>query len=408
MASFLFLENYFLSETFSDVCFVIKTDVQTFKMPAHKVILAAGSSELKRRFDENNDLNTIEIMATTAVAFKEFLFTFYSQCPEQLFSTTNAYGVLNLAKTFGVDRCTKQLEQFLIKNCAIAHIVGMYSISLQFQLVDLKQHIQKKINESKSSVFLSPTILNCSEDVLYSILTNLSVSNSKEMKVIWESCMNWARNQCTQLNMETNNLETLRTALGKCYDIIHSFALEDDDFRAFAVTHYTELFKDQSSQEESMLYTTAVNFPDENQNETEVFECARITSMLSTCFCNASEPMVMDIQATERVVLKGIAFSNMTTTPKGKIVIYSTDDVPLIDCEIAMMHHEQVRNFAPIDTVILEPNQLYRIKVVLSHKAIMYRPFMTSDFHRSNGFSASFKRIAGRDIFSHFFFSPCF
>lgn len=123
-----YLESQFLDDEFADIQFIIERDLKTEKIPAHKVILSAGSLMLKEQFVKCRDMKKIAVENATPEAFKEFLFTFYSKFPEKNFTIVNTPEVLNLARTFQVAHCFKSTERFLLNSLTTEQVSGNFTI----------------------------------------------------------------------------------------------------------------------------------------------------------------------------------------------------------------------------------------------------------------------------------------
>lgn len=424
----LHFESQFFSDNFADVYFVINNGEESVNVPAHKVMLAAGSPFLQKYLSENVDVTRIELTNTSVPALKEFLVTFYSQNPERFFTIENVDKVLTLAKEFGAVRCTKLVEKFLMKisNLPIGQICFGYAVAMQFNLGELKFSCKKRINDKLSEVVTSQTFYNCNQAVLFDLLKNVTVNQLDEKKLVWDACMIWAEKQCTNGGMDSANMKMWRDALGECFDSIKTFVSKDGELKKYVMEHYAELFSNDDgektlstthdvngAEEDDTLTASMVVCEDSNQNKIIPIEIVRFQeTMLATQLCEASEPIQIVFQSTKRLVLNGFAFGTAIGIPHGKITIGMRDDgndVVLIQQEISRTtKRREPRNHVSIDDVILEPNKEYIIKVELTKDIVYYRSRLVSNVHSGNGFTVTFKKEFGRDIVSHFFFNDCF
>lgn len=408
----LFLESQFLNPNFADIHFIVAdANEQTVKIPAHKVILAASSPFLQKYFSDNADLQKVELANTSVAALKEFLFTFYSVNTEKYFTIENAPIVLTLAKQFGAIRCIKSFEKFLMKNLSIGQICFGYALAMEHNLGDLKASCKKIINERTFEVFTSQTFYGCNQHILYDILSNLSVTQLEAKKVVWDACMLWAEKQCANGGMDLSNLKIRRNVLGKCFDSIMSIVSKDGEFKNYVMEHYAALFNDDELQD--TLSTTIVCNPDCNQNEIIELETARFAdTMLATQLFHANDPVLIVLKSTKKIVLNGVALSTIIGIPDGKLTISlraNGTDVQLIEQKIMQKtKRRDPRNYIPIENVILEPHQDYTIKLQLTKDVVYYQSRLISNVYNANGFTVSFHKELGRDIFSHFFFNDCF
>lgn len=405
------LEYQFLDESFADVHFIIDTDVTTVKIPSHRVILAAGSLPLSKRFSGNINLKKIEIVNTTRTAFEEFLFTFYSAYPEKNFTIANAHKVLTLAKTFEVIHCIRACERFLLKNLPSHQMCFGYSVASEFGLFDLKAHCMKQINEKKHDVFMSDTFLACDQNVVCDILENLIIDQRDEIKEIWDACVNWAEKQCT---MNASDMGKKRELLSKC---VNSIASKDGEFFGYVMEHCKELFDNQSCvqfvEKQNELSTASVcSKKDNNENVSDWLVFIRFhETILSPQTCYANVPTVIELMSTKRIALNGLAFSTVTGAPKGKLTFaMRTNGIEtiLVEQQISLNRKRyDPSNFIVIENFVLEPNTDYIIRAELS-KDVVYRSSRRIDnIYHANDFTVHFK-ASRRDIFSHFSFSEYF
>lgn len=414
----LYLEGQFLNENFADVYFIINHNERIGKIPAHKVILAAGSPFLQKYFSNNIDLKKIELANTSEAALKEFLFTFYSENADKYFTIANAPSVLTLAKQFGAARCIKSAEKFLMKNLPIGQMCFGYALAIEFSLSDLKANCAKKINEKMFEVCTSQAFYHCDRKVLFEILNALTVNQLDEKKMIWDACMIWAEKRCANSGMDSSNMKKRRDLLGECFDSIMSIVSKDGEFKNYVMQHYAGLFNGDDGADDDLqddLSTTLVCNADINQNEIVELEVVRLSEkMLATQVCWANDPALIVFQSTKKVVLNGIAFSTISGTPRGELTVglrSDGKDFPWIKQKLPQKKYSRFepRNYISFKNVVIEPYQDYTIKLQLIKDVVYYQCRSVSNSYSANGdFTVSFKKECGRDVFSHFFFNDFF
>lgn len=419
-----YLESQFLNEKYADINFFIETEMGTVKIPSHKVILSAGSYQFSKRFTDSVELKKIEIFNVTQSSFEEFLFAFYSSCPEKNFTIANAAKVLTLAKTFEVVHCIKACERFLIKSLSLSQICFGYCLAIEFGLADLKIHCFKQINEKKHDVFLTPSFFACDRDALNDILENVTINNDDEIEIVWNACMNWAEKQCIMRSIDSVDMGNRRELLGKCFNQIHMIAGKDGEFLKSVMEKYQGLFGNDAkplelstktdcdtkdggyvNEKEDVNHNVSEN-EDVNHNARDDVMFARFREiMLSPNTCFANVPVSIEFKSTKPIALNGIAFSTVTGTPKGKITILQDGKV-IAEQQIHSIRHDP-KNFIAFDNIILNADKYYSIEVVFS-KDIIYRSSRrVSNTCLAEDFTVSIKP-SRRDIFSHFSFGECF
>lgn len=436
-----YLESQFLNDEFgSDIQFIIERDLKTDKIPAHKVILAAGSLILAKRFAEYRDMKKIEIENATPAAFKEFLFTFYSKFPEKNFTIVNAPEVLNLARTFQAVHCFKSSERFLLKNLSTEQMFFGFSIACEFALHDLKIFCQKQINENKRDTFVTSSFFGCTEDILYDILESITVNDPDDIKVVFGACMKWTEKQCILKSMDSGDMNVRRYMLGKCFNQIQSIVSKDGEFLNGSMNLYAGFFQnvekihiqnDEKQVEDNEyemerncavvcndtkidLSATIFYNQDINQNEVvDMLEFGRFNeTILSPQTWYANDPIIIELHSTKQIALNGIAFSTVTGMPRGKLCIgVRCDDGETILIEQQLnskANRCEPRNFIEIENVVLEPYKDYVIKAILSKDTVYRSSRRVANTFNANDFTITFKVISRRDTFSHFFFNDIF
>lgn len=409
----IYLESQFLNQNFADIYFIIQeNDEQSHKIPAHKVILAASSPFFRKYFQENIELKKIEVANSTMEAFKEFLFTFYSENAGKFYTIANASKVLTLAKQFGTIRCIKLHEKFLVKNLSINQICFFYDLAVKFNLSDLKASCKKQMNEKTFETFTSQSFYSCNQDVLFDILSNVTVTQLEVKKLVFDACMIWAEKQCAENGINSSDLKIRRDLLGKCLNSIKLLIAKDGDMKNYVMEHYTGLFNDDELSDNNQ--STAIVFDhDLNQNEIVELEILRLReTMLATQLCSAKDPVIMVINSTKRIILNGFAFATTFGAPHGKFIITTgpnDNTSKLVEQKIVRKtKRREPRNYIAVDDVIFEPNQDYTITLQFTKDFVYYQSRLVSNVYNANGFTVSFQKQYGRDIFSHFFFNDCF
>lgn len=401
-----YLESQYLNERTADVYFITENNEW---VPAHKSILAANSLLLENQFNESIGLRTIEVPDVSSSAFAEFLFSFYSKYPEKRFTVENGRSVLKLAKAFDMVFCTRAFEQFLMKNLTIETICFGLDLAKSYELADLELHCQKRINEKKGEVFNSKGFLHIDLNILQKILEFLTIIDRKDVEIVWAACMNWSKAQCIKSAIDSSDLKNHRQMLGDCFDTMCYIALQYSDFMDFAMKHYGGLF---NATELSFKQTKDDTVMSENQHvenahtEALVIERFRET-MLSTQLCYTNDSITIELKATKKITLNGIAFSTIIGVPKGRIIIRIADDESNYIQQPINIKSEQegARNFSPVENFTFEPNQIYIMNVELTKDVVFYRSRTVSNLYKGVDFEVSFNVRSRRDILSHFFFS---
>lgn len=399
-----YLEKQYLNENTADVYFITENNE---RVPAHKVILSANSLILEEHFNKSADVHIINISNASTDAFKEFLYAFYTKYPEKVFSVENAVTILTLAQTFEFRFCIYKYEQFLMKNLTIDTICFIYIIAKRFELVELELYCAKQINATKNEVFESAAFLNCDSDMVDEMLKCITIRSCDELKIVWDGCMKWAENQCYNFGMNLIDMKNCRKSLGKCFNTMCFIIMHDIALLQYATERYVDLFKSNELEDVQPLITANSEY-DEKQIESVpdlVFTRFRET-MLATMLCRANDVISIELKTTEKIILNGIALASVIGQPNGKIDICTEDNESFwIANPFEVLKGHELKNFIPINGVVLEPNQVYKINMQLAKDVVFYRSRLISNTYQTGNRKISLNVRSGRDIFSHLVFS---
>lgn len=219
----------------SDVCFVFLDDdgSENERIPAHKLILAAGSDVFDAMFygplHENNE---VKIVDSTASAFKEFLQFFYRG--KLQLTSENLPDVANLCKKYQVDDALKICETLIKSSISIDEMCCRYGIAKHLDLDDLRNYCHEKIQENTPDILKSASFLASNHALVGEIMGLLSRENYANEIV--NGYMEWAKAECTRKNLETNSVN-LRAQLGDLYDQMPFDKMTMGQFSYHTVAH---------------------------------------------------------------------------------------------------------------------------------------------------------------------------
>lgn len=192
-----------------DIKFLVAGEI----IRAHKCVLAALSPKYEAQFyGDFNDKSSesIEVKDVSVAAFKEFLQLFYLDHIN--LSHENIYDVLDLVKSSLVDEFFEVCIDFLTKTLSAETACKSYCLAIQYECKNLMDCCEQMIRSNSESVFSSNEFNQCSPAILSNIL-QFDLLNCKEI-VVFDACINWAKNYCIFNGMDASNHQHLREALG--------------------------------------------------------------------------------------------------------------------------------------------------------------------------------------------------
>lgn len=176
---------------------------------AHKCVLAALSPKYETQFygagdfDDKNS-NVIEVKEVTAAAFKEFLQFFYLKVIQ--LTHENIEHVFTLAETSLVEEFVNACIEFLTETVSNENVCQSFYLAMKHGCEHLLETCERKI-----SVFASKGFIASKREVVFNIL-QLDSLNCKEIEV-FNACVAWAKNFCTENGTDPEDTKNLREAL---------------------------------------------------------------------------------------------------------------------------------------------------------------------------------------------------
>lgn len=222
------LEQLYLdrNET-GDVTFIVQSE----KIRAHRWVLAAASPKFKAQFyGVGADKGNIDMPNVSVAAFTEFLQFFYKGSVE--LTVDNIEAVLNLAKQSLVDEFVTNCINFLISTTTPNNVCWIYLFATMYDIDTLRIKCEQTISKDTKQIFCSDEFFWCNHAVLVRIL-KIDTLNCPEIDV-FNACIEWARANCKQKNLDDRKSDNLRAALG---DAIYQIRFASMHAKQFAALH---------------------------------------------------------------------------------------------------------------------------------------------------------------------------
>lgn len=221
------ISKLFLQSNLADIHFEFTNHVETVRIPAHKIILAAASPVFEAMFfglmKESND--TIEIVDASANGFKEFLQLFYSlvvtitmDYMEEVVRLADKYDMTDRLNT-----CLATVE----KNLATHNVVWVYQLASLLNNRPLQLACELKLKACTTEIFKSESFLHCDKSVIEHILKSEAL-NCTEFD-LFKACVKWAKIKCAAKNSSGNDPLNLRNQLGDLFQLIRFETMSNDD-----------------------------------------------------------------------------------------------------------------------------------------------------------------------------------
>lgn len=210
----------------ADVCFTVGTAPNVQKIPAHKYVLAIGSSVFHAMFygglADNQD--SVELPDVEPAAFQNLLRYLY--CDEIQLAADNVLATLYAAKKYIVPFLARACVQYLETSLSARNACILLSQSRLFEEHDLMEQCWEVIDAQAEEALASDCFTDIDFSTLESILLRDTL-NAREVTVFSAVCR-WAEAECQRRDLEPSP-QNKREVLGDAFYLIRipSMLLEE-------------------------------------------------------------------------------------------------------------------------------------------------------------------------------------
>uniref|UniRef100_A0A1A8GQW2 BTB (POZ) domain containing 3b n=1 Tax=Nothobranchius korthausae TaxID=1143690 RepID=A0A1A8GQW2_9TELE len=217
----------FNNEHMADVHFIVGPQGETQTVPAHKYVLAVGSSVFGAMFygDLAEEQSEIHIPDVEPAAFLTLLKYMYSD--EVELEEDNVLTTLYAAKKYIVPAVAKACVSFLETSLEAKNACVLLSQSRLFEEAELTQRCWEVIDAQAELALRSEGFCDIDAQTLESILQRETL-NAKEI-VVFEAALSWAEAECQRQELTTST-DNKRKVLGKAMFLIRIPTMALDDF----------------------------------------------------------------------------------------------------------------------------------------------------------------------------------
>lgn len=252
----------------ADVNFVFKDAVTNHfeKVPAHKIILSMDSPVFDRMFfGSTKEHGDIDIVDSSAAAFKEFLQLFYLN--EVSLSFANVFYVTNLCVKYEMIEFLKPCEIALQESLTMDEMCWGYNT---VQLENLSRFCGEKIKMNPQKIIKSESFLECDRKSLSKIMALVSLYWNNLTKVI--AYMEWSKAQCNRNDLDSSSMN-LRNQLKDVFNEIPFDKLNTQQLSQH-IAAYKGFF---TAEELENLFVEAALPPQSNPFENYPSNCPALT-----------------------------------------------------------------------------------------------------------------------------------
>ncbi|XP_026473165.1 BTB/POZ domain-containing protein 6-B-like [Ctenocephalides felis] len=217
----------FNNELISDITFLVGTPEHNRRIPAHKYVLATGSSVFYAMFYGGlaEHQAEIEVPDVEPVAFLTLLRYLY--CDEIQLEADTVLSTLYVAKKYIVPHLAKACVSYLETSLTAKNACLLLSQSRLFEEPDLMERCWEVIDAQAEEALKSDGFVDIDSSTLESVLSRETL-NCKEMN-LFEAALNWAKAECLRRDLEPSP-QNKRSMLGQNLYLIRLPTVTLDEF----------------------------------------------------------------------------------------------------------------------------------------------------------------------------------
>lgn len=199
------------------------------EIKAHSRLLSILSPVFAIMFNEQLHHNSNEFVIEDATAddFGTFLDYFYKGTIK--LGNHNIEAVFYLAHKYDVDDLLSSCMEFAIKRLTAENVIDYYDLATRFEQEHLKVKCNTFITTNTASVLSSAAFMLCDRSTLVEILKIQEMSCKEH--IVFDACINWAKFQCQEKDIDDSRPKNLRAELNECFGLIRFKEMERDEFR---------------------------------------------------------------------------------------------------------------------------------------------------------------------------------
>ncbi|XP_063877730.1 BTB/POZ domain-containing protein 6-B-like [Scylla paramamosain] len=214
------------NELMADVHFVVGQPGSTQRIPAHKYVLAVGSSVFYAMF--YGGLKSEEEVQVPDVEPSAFLTLLrYLYCDEIRLEPDTVLATLYAAKKYLVPHLAQQCVKFLEVSLTARNACLLLSQSRLFEEPELMTRCWEVIDAQAEMALQSDGFVDIDFPTLMSVLSRETL-NCREI-VLFDAALNWAEAECVRQELELNP-ENKRKVLGQAMNLIRIPCMELAEF----------------------------------------------------------------------------------------------------------------------------------------------------------------------------------
>ncbi|KAL1377603.1 hypothetical protein pipiens_004145 [Culex pipiens pipiens] len=217
----------FNNDLMADIRFIVGTDEQVQTIPAHKYVLATGSSVFYAMFygglaEAKEEIVVPDVEPTAFLTLLKYLY-----CDEIHLEADNVLATLYVAKKYIVPHLARACVNYLETSLTAKNACLLLSQSRLFEEPELMQRCWEVIDAQAEMAIKSEGFVDIDLKTFETILARETL-NCKEIH-LFEAALNWAHAACTKMDIEPTS-GNKRTVLGHALYLVRIPTMSLEEF----------------------------------------------------------------------------------------------------------------------------------------------------------------------------------
>ncbi|XP_058813519.1 BTB/POZ domain-containing protein 6-B [Topomyia yanbarensis] len=217
----------FNNDLMADIRFIVGTDEQVQTIPAHKYVLATGSSVFYAMFygglaENKQDIKVPDVEPTAFLTLLKYLY-----CDEIHLEADNVLATLYVAKKYIVPHLARACVNYLETSLTAKNACLLLSQSRLFEEPELMQRCWEVIDAQAEMAIKSEGFVDIDLKTFETILARETL-NCKEIH-LFEAALSWAQAACSKIDIEPTS-NNKRQVLGQALYLIRIPTMSLEEF----------------------------------------------------------------------------------------------------------------------------------------------------------------------------------
>uniref|UniRef100_UPI00358FF733 BTB/POZ domain-containing protein 6-B-like isoform X2 n=1 Tax=Myxine glutinosa TaxID=7769 RepID=UPI00358FF733 len=215
------------NDLMADVHFLVGPPEECVRIPAHKYVLAVGSSVFQSMLFSNPCKNTEEIALPDMQPDAFLVLMKYIYCDEVDLTVATVLPTYQAAKKFDLPHLQHACEDYLIANLNSTNVCDLLVQTIRLDEMGFTQHCWRVVDAAAARALRSAAFCRLDRSTLDALLQRESLAVSES--TIFDACLAWAEAECDRRGLVLTPMNK-RYVLGPSLKLVRVPAIPLEDF----------------------------------------------------------------------------------------------------------------------------------------------------------------------------------